>query len=347
MSNYKLQVGFFTLLISAVLFLSFQVLKPFFVVLFIAIILRIVFDSFHAKALRFTGGRENIAALISVIGVVIFIIIPFVFVGFFLFDDIRHLYVEIIAGNFDVHFIDRLTSPINVFFQGFVPSFSFDLLFYVRQGLSLALSHIGLIFSSIVNFLFNSFIMLLALFYIFRDGNRLRKYVIFLSPLSDRYDENILNKLSNAVSSVIKGSLLIACIQGILTAVGLFIFGVPNPVLWGAVAAISALIPPFGTAPVIVPSIIFLFWSGMTASAIGLIVWGTVMVGLIDNLLAPHLMTRGLKVHPFLVLLSVLSGLWFFGPIGFLAGPVLITLLITLFEMYPAIVAGEPISSKI
>ena len=84
----------------------------------------------------------------------------------------------------------------------------------------------------------------------------------------------------------------------------------------------------------------------MTAAASGLIVWGIVMVGLIDNLLAPQIMTRKLKVHPFLILLSVLGGLWFFGPIGFLAGPVLMTLLITLLEIYPAIVVGASVREK-
>ncbi|MDO8591059.1 MAG: AI-2E family transporter [bacterium] len=346
MNNYKLQIGFFTVLITAALILSFFVLKPYMEALFIAIILRIVFDSFHLRALRFTGNRENVAALLSVLGVVILIIVPFVLIGFFLFDDARNLYIKMIAGDFDFEFIEHVTAPATTFFQGIIPGFSFDIVSYVRQGLSLVLGNIGSIFSSLVNFSFEFFLMILSLFYLFRDGSRFRQHVIFLSPLSDKYDENILTKLAKAISSVLTGSLLISCVQGVLAAIGFFIFGVPNPILWGAVAAVSALIPTFGTAIVVVPAIIFLFWAGQVPAALGLLVWSAVIVGLVDNLIAPHLMARGIKIHPFVILLAVLGGLWFFGPIGFLAGPVVITLLLTLLDMYPSIVSGASISGK-
>ncbi|MBI2476255.1 MAG: AI-2E family transporter [Candidatus Taylorbacteria bacterium] len=346
MTNYKLQISFFTVLITGAVFLSFFVLKPYLSALFIAIILRIVFDSFHARALSFSGGRETVAALLSVAAVIILTIVPFVLIGFFLFDDARSLYVKIIAGQFDADFIEHLTAPIYTFLQQFIPGFSFDILHYVKQGLGLMLGNIGSIFSSLVNFIFQFTLMILALFYLFRDGSRFRQHVIFLSPLSDRYDENILTKLAKAVKSVLMGSLLISCIQGILAAVGFLIFSVPNPIFWGAITAVAALVPTFGTALVIVPAVIFLFWSGAAAAAFGLIVWSAVVVGLVDNLIAPHLMARGIKIHPFIILLSVLGGLWFFGPIGFLAGPVVITLLLTLLDMYPTIIAGASISPK-
>ncbi len=346
MTNYKLQLGFFTVLITVALILSFFILKSYLSALFIAVILRIVFDSFHARALRFSGNRENAAALLSVVGVFVFIIIPFVLIGFFLFDDARSLYVKIIAGEFDANFLEHLTTPLYTFLQRFIPGFSFDILNYVRQGLGLLLGNVGSIFSSLINFIFQFTLMILALFYLFRDGSRFRQYVIFLSPLSDNYDENILIRLTKAVSSVLKGSLLISCIQGILAALGFYIFAVPNPVLWGAVTAVSALVPTFGTALVIVPVILFLFWSNMIPAVLGLIIWSVVVVVFVDNIIAPTLLARGTKIHPFIILLGVLGGLWFFGPIGFLAGPVVITFLLTLLEMYPAIVAGGFISGK-
>lgn len=340
MTNSRLQGIFFTVLIVGVLFLSFLVFKPYLGVLFIAIILRVVFDSFYLRVLRLVRGSENLAAIVSTFAIVFFIILPVVLVGIFLFDDIHNFYLGIISGNIDFGLVERFTLPARDFIRGFVPDFSVDFREYARLGSSFLLGHIDSVFSGVIGFIFNFFLVLFALFYLFRDGRRLRKYVIFLSPLSDNYDESILMRLSDGVSSVVKGSLLVSFIQGVCAAVGFFIFGVPNPILWGALAAVAALVPNLGTMLVVLPAIIFLFWTGATASAVGLLVWGGVIVGLIDNFLSPFLMKKGLKVHPFLVLLGVFGGLAFFGPLGVLAGPVLVALLMALLDMYPAIMVG-------
>ena len=128
-----------------------------------------------------------------------------------------------------------------------------------------------------------------------------------------------------------------ALIQGILTAVGFALFGVPNPTLWGSVAAIAALVPSVGTALVLFPAILFLYWSGAALSALGLLLWGATAVGLIDNFLGPKLAGRGMRLHPFLILLSILGGIALFGPIGFLLGPLVLSMLFVLLEIYSVI----------
>ena len=181
------------------------------------------------------------------------------------------------------------------------------------------------------------FIFLIALYYLFKDGHKLKTAVVALSPLQDIHDETIFDKLVLAINSVIKGSLAVAFIQGILTAVGLAIFGVPNAVLWSSVAAITALIPGIGTALVLLPAILYLYFSGQTLFAVGLLLWGMTAVGLVDNFLGPKLVERGMRLHPFLILLSILGGISFFGPLGFLLGPLVLSLLFALLEIYFAI----------
>ena len=122
-----------------------------------------------------------------------------------------------------------------------------------------------------------------------------------------------------------------------MTEMGFSIFGVPNPILWGSVAAVAALIPGVGTALVLIPSILYLFFIGETVSASGLLVWGIVAVGLVDNILGPKLVGRGIKLHPFLTLLSILGGISFFGPLGFLFGPLTLSLLFAFLEIYSTI----------
>mgnify|MGYP001572074651 FL=1 len=181
------------------------------------------------------------------------------------------------------------------------------------------------------------FIFLVALYYLFKDGDKLKTAVVSLSPLQDIHDETIFNKLEVTINSVIRGSLAIALIQGILTAIGFAIFGVPNATLWGSVAAIAALVPGIGTALVLLPAILYLYLSGETLSAVGLLLWGMTAVGLVDNFLGPKLVERGMQLHPFLILLSILGGISFFGPLGFLLGPLILGLLFALLEVYSAI----------
>lgn len=158
--------------------------------------------------------------------------------------------------------------------------------------------------------------------------------VVSWSPLQDSDDKMIFGKLERAIDSVVKGKLLIALIQGALTAFGFLMFGVPNAALWGMVAAVSALIPAIGTALVIAPAVAFLFLNGAVGGAVGLVVWGVGVVSIIDNVLGPKLMGRGLQLHSFVILLSVLGGIAFFGPVGFILGPLTVSLLFALMDIY-------------
>jgi predicted PurR-regulated permease PerM len=167
-----------------------------------------------------------------------------------------------------------------------------------------------------------------------RDGQKLKAAVVSLSPLSDADNEFIARKLERAINSAVKGNILIALIQGVLTTAGFLIFGVPSALLWGSLAAIAALIPGIGTALVLAPAIVFLFLAGEMVSGIGLTLWGMTAVGLIDNFLGPKFVGRGVQLHPLIILLSVLGGVGFFGPIGFLLGPLIISLLFALIDIY-------------
>src|SRR6185369_1295230 len=109
---------------------------------------------------------------------------------------------------------------------------------------------------------------------------------------------------------------------------------VPHPALWGSFAVIAALIPGIGTSLIIVPGVLYLFFTSTNLYALGLFIWGVLAVGLIDNYLGPILVHRGVNIHPFLILLSVMGGLIFFGPIGFIAGPLVVALLFALLEIY-------------
>jgi predicted PurR-regulated permease PerM len=176
--------------------------------------------------------------------------------------------------------------------------------------------------------------MLIALYYMFKDGPEFVRKIVRLSPLPDAQDEHILTKLSLSIRSVVLGTLTVALIQGILTAFGFALFGISQPVLWGSVAAIGALIPGVGTSFVFAGVVLVSLLGGNYGVALGLAIWGMFAVGLVDNLLGPYLMSRGAKLHPFAVLLAVLGGVVLFGPVGFLVGPVALSFFMVLLELY-------------
>jgi len=211
---------------------------------------------------------------------------------------------------------------------------SFDINEKISTFISYLTNNIATIFSTTISALFSFVLLLLAIFYFLKDGEGWKETMLHLSPLSSVADEKILTKLSHTINGVLKGYLLIAFIQGTLMGIGLTIFHVPNPAIWAVVAGIAAIIPPLGTAIVSIPAVIFLFFTGHTGLAIGFLIWAILVVGTGDNLLNPYIVGHRIDVPPFLILFSVLGGISLLGPVGILIGPLTVSLLYTLTEIY-------------
>ena len=340
MNHQKSELYFLLVLLAGIFALAFFIFKPFLFALILAIVFATVFQPLHQKILAMTRERKGLAALLATVSVLIVVVAPLTFLGIQIFQEASGLYSSLLAQNSGATDLSRgiggyLQSLIR--FSPVPIETSFDVNQYLKQGLSWLLQHLGPLFANVAKVVVGVFIFLIALYYLFRDGRKLKAAVITVSPLQDIHDETIFNKLSLAINSVIKGSLAVALVQGTLTAIGFAIFGVPNATLWGSVAAITALIPGIGTALVLLPAILYLYFSGATLFAVGLLLWGITAVGLVDNFLGPKLVERGMRLHPFLILLSILGGMSFFGPLGFLLGPLVLSLLFALLEIYFAI----------
>lgn len=336
MNHQKSELYFLLALLIGIFVLTFFIFKPFLYALILAMVFATVFEPLHKKALKIVYQRRSLAALLATFSVLIIVIAPIAFLGLHVFQETAGLYSFLTQNGGATNLLHSLEDA-SVSLKRFIPvpiTFSPDFNQYLRGGLSWLLGQLGPLFANLAKVILSVFIFLVALYYLFKDGKKLKTYLIALSPLQDNHDETILNKLAAAVNSVIKGNLAVAIIQGILTAVGFTIFGVPNAALWGSVAAIAALIPGVGTALVLLPAIFYLFFSGNMFFAVGLLLWGMIAVGLVDNFLGPKLMERGVQLHPFLILLSILGGIGFFGPIGFLLGPLVLSLLFALLEVY-------------
>jgi predicted PurR-regulated permease PerM len=153
--------------------------------------------------------------------------------------------------------------------------------------------------------------------------------------LNDNYTF-VVRAFKRGIHSIFLGSLVVGILEGVSTGLAFTAFGIPAPALWGTVAAVASLVPGFGTSLVILPGVAYLVITGEYAYAFGLLAWGYIAIILLDHSLGPVLVNKGVHVHPFLVLLSVLGGLLTFGVIGLFLGPLILVFLFTLLDIYKA-----------
>ena len=332
-TDKKTQIYFFLAVFLATLVLNISVFLPFITAIVLGLTLASVSHPLYKKLRGFLGGKKSIAALLTIVLIIFIILVPIGSLGVLVFKEASLVYAGVSQGiRFD--FVEGLNEFVNENLRDISPKFNFDLTIYFEKILNFVVQNLGIIFSSVAGVIFSVFLALLAVYYLLKDGDKFKKDAMSLSPLADNYDEIVFNKLRGTVNSVVKGSLLVALIQGVLAGLGFLIFQVPSPALWGAIATFAALIPAVGTGLVIIPGVIYLFGAGNTLGAIGLLVWGILIVGTVDNFIRPQLIERGIKIHPFFILISVLGGIKTFGPIGFLLGPLLLSLMFSLIDIY-------------
>ncbi len=328
------QPNYFLFLCLAVsLIVVYYIFRPFLASLVLASIFAFIFQPVFRKLLTITKNRESLSALITTFIAIIIAIVPMAILGTLVLKELTELYQTLIKGeNGGLISTIRLAAE-NL--RNILPvNFDLDINQYAKQGLESLILNLGDIFSSFAKILINTLVFLISFFFLLKDGGRLKNYFVILSPLDDKDDEMIVKRLESAVLATVKGSLTIGLIQGALSGIGFALFGVPNPALWGSTAAIAALIPGVGTSLILVPAIFYLLLTGHTLAGLGLLAWGLTAVGLIDNLLGPKLIGRGMHLHPLIVFLAVLGGLSFFGPLGFLLGPLAISLCLALIDIY-------------
>ncbi len=336
----KIRPYFLLAILLGAALLTFVVFQPFLAPLALAGVFAVVLYPTFRHILSYMPKYRAPAAVLTVIFGVIVILMPLFLLGFLIFAQATALYA-MLSSEGGRAYVENTVQSIIAFVAQYVPQVAAmqdtiisDLQTYATTALSFVVSNLGAVVSSITGLLLALFIFFIALYYLLKDGAAFKRFIVALSPLADNDDEAVFKRLEQSVNSVIKGNLSVALAQAVVSGIGFTVFGLPNPVLWAVVLFFSAMVPGVGTALVLVPAILFLFLTGSTMAGVGLLVWGMLAVGLIDNFLGPKLIGRGIRLHPLLILLSVLGGLAYFGPIGLFLGPLTVSLLFALLSIY-------------
>ncbi len=180
----------------------------------------------------------------------------------------------------------------------------------------------------------NLFVTFFAMFYFFRDGDSIVERLKYLSPLKEKYEDEILLKFQSVSKATIKGTLLIGLIKGVMGGITFWIFGIPAAILWGVVMVILSVIPLVGGWLVMYPAALILILTGQVWEGIAVFLIAALIIGNIDNILAPKLIGHEAGMHELLIFVSTLGGLSVFGIMGFVIGPIIAAMFMTVLDVY-------------
>lgn len=314
--------------------LLFFIFSPFLVVLALAAVFAILLHQPYEKLVRMFGGWQNAAALFTVIVMLVFFIVPLFFLGMQVFQEAQNLYLGM-SGN-EAQYMHTIQGAIERPIQQVFPGFMFDLNAYVGNTLAFISNNLASLIYQTLFVLFDTFLMLLALFFFLRDGRGLLASFAKISPFGKEVTNGILNKMYQMIGSVVRGTLYIVLIRFLCMWAAFFLFGIPNALLWSSVGGVIGAIPGLGTAFAFVGAVAYLYVLGNMPAAIGLAVLGCGIVILIDNILTSYFFGKGLGVPSLFVLFSILGGIVFFGPLGFILGPLVLSVFLSVIRVYDA-----------
>jgi len=177
-------------------------------------------------------------------------------------------------------------------------------------------------------------VLVLAVYFFFRDGHRIVHWIADLVPMEEEYKWRIIGRLDRTMSAIIRGAFVTASAQGALTGMGLAVAGVPFPVFLGFASALLAVVPFVGASLVWIPAAAYLLIEGQTLACIGLVLWGMFVVGLVDNFLRPYIVGGQAGLPILLLFLGILGGIRVYGLVGALISPLLIALVLAFVDIY-------------
>ena len=185
-----------------------------------------------------------------------------------------------------------------------------------------------------LGFLLQLFILLYALFFFLVDGREILRKILYYIPLSAREEGQLLERFVSVSRATLKGSLLIGILQGGVAGLAFWVAGVPGSAFWGTMMVVLSIIPAVGAALIWIPAVIYLFMVGQTVPALGLLIWCGTVVSLLDNFLRPRLIGRDAKMSDLLIFLSTIGGIALFGAVGFIVGPIVAALFVTVWHIF-------------
>jgi predicted PurR-regulated permease PerM len=331
----------FLLLLVAVSLAFAWVLLPFFSAVFWATVLAVLFAPLYRYLFDALGQRRTLAALLTECVVVLMAILPTVLIAALITQEAAGIIARLRSGELDVNrFFHEVMAALPAWATGFLDRLGLADLSSLEAKLSSGLMrgaqflaqnafNVG---QNTLEFVVSFFIMLYLLFFLLRDGRQLARRIRDAVPLRNDLLQTLSRRFTDVIRATVKGNLVVAAVQGLLGGLIFWYDDIHAPVLWGVVMAFVSLLPA-GSGVVWAPVAIYLIATGSVLKGILLIVYGMLVIGLVDNFLRPILVGKGTRMPDYVVLISTLGGLAIFGMNGFVIGPMIAAMFIAAWHI--------------
>ncbi|HEU4698441.1 MAG TPA: AI-2E family transporter [Gemmatimonadales bacterium] len=342
-------------LVVAVTLAFAWILRPYFGVILWGTVLAIVFAPLERRLRRAMPRRPALAALLTLLIIVLLVLLPLVLVAASLVQEGMGLYQRIQSGELDLaRWLQGVFDALPGWATRLLERAGLGDLAAVQARLSALLSRSAQWLATqalgfgqnTLSFGVNTIIMLYLLFFLLRDGDALAERIRAAVPLTPTQRRRLVEGFVVVTRATVKGSLVVALVQGALGGLMFWFLDIHAPVLWGVVMALMSLLPAIGAPVVWLPVAVYLYATGSTWQAVLLAVYGALVIGSADNILRPLLVGRDTRIPDYVVLLSTLGGIAVLGLNGFVVGPVIAAMFMTVWDLYsssrsPALPADE------
>jgi len=353
MTAFNPNRAFLLLLLAAITVVFAVMIRPFLMALLLAGIFASLCQPLYGRMVRLCRGHRSGASLLTIVIIVLVVIVTLG--GFFGVVTSQALKVaDTVAGKLpqDIQNLDQLETwftglPFFGKLQSFVQGLPLvDQVTLDRQSILAKTAQIVQWFSGFMianlsaattgtlQFLFMLGLMLYSMYFFLMDGGRLVDLILYYLPLEDAEERRLLDKFRSVTRATLKGTAVIGILQGALGGAALAVAGIPSAVFWGTVMVVMSLIPGIGTGLVWIPAAIILVAGGHVFTGVALAIFCAVVVGSIDNVLRPRLVGQDTRMPDLLILLATMGGLLMFGILGFIVGPIVAALFVTVWEIY-------------
>jgi len=327
-------------LIVAVSLAFAWILWPFYGAILWAVILALVFAPVHRRIRGAMPERHNLAALVTMGIVVAIVLLPLALTAASLASEATSLYERVQSGDLNLgRFLQEFLNALPAWASGILSRLGVTDVGDVQKGLTGLLKEGSQFFATqavvvgqgTANFILSVFIMLYLLYFLLRDGAALSRSVKAAVPLAPEQKRALFEKFAVVVRAMVKGTILVAVVQGALGGLIFWLLGIHAPVLWGVVMAFLSLLPAVGAAVVWLPVALYLLATGAVWQGVVLIAFGAGVIGLVDNVLRPYLVGKDTAMPDYVVLISTLGGIAIFGLNGFVVGPLIAAMFIAVW----------------
>lgn len=332
----------FLVLIVAITLAFFWLVLPFFGAIVWGVIVAIMFRPVYVRLERWLGGRPNTAAALCLVLILALVILPAMLLGVSLVQEATNLYVKLQTGSINLaEMFERFRHALPGWAKEMMDSAGWrdfdDARQLIGTSLSTALESIAgraLWFGQgALQLLAALGVMLYLAFFLLRDGVEIGEKIRNALPLRPAIRDRLIDYFIVVIRATMKGTVVVAIVQGIVGGLIFWMLGIEAPVLWGLLMALFSLLPAVGTGIIWVPVAIYLLATGSVTEGIILTFCGFFVIGLVDNILRPILVGHDTKMPEFVVLISTVAGLKLMGLNGVIIGPMIAALFMAVWQI--------------